>query len=480
MSAQEASMLLLLTVGAFLVPLLAERLGLFAAPCEVLYGAVIAALVPGVHAPGEFVAALSNFGLLLLLFLAGLEIDFGLILQQGGGILLRAGAVAVGIQLLAFGAGMLLHWPLLQVLLLGAMSVSVLLVMLRQEGVHGNAFGQILLIAGAIGEFLSILELTGYDLIHRHGFGWALALAALKLVALLVLGFIALRALRVAIVRRPHRFGRLVATHDPLEVGVRAALALMLCFAAVAVLLDVEQLLATFIAGLVCSFGFRGRNALTEKLMTLGQGFFLPIFFIAAGLSLQVGALLHGPALALLVALVLGVLLTRIVAIPLLRLAGLSWRQAGAGALLLAAPLTLQVAIVKVGIDLGELPESVQGVVLGAAIVGAFVFPLVARSMMHPPRLLPRLLDALGARWSREWLARRFGEHAPRVAVAMRRVVVRRVAVRIGVGIGGAGFEGAGFEGAGAGRVDFGDTWREGEGELPDDPTLEGLAGVGV
>ncbi len=381
MTSQQATLLMLLTVGAFVVPLLAERMGLFAAPCEVLYGAIIAAVIPSVHEPGVFVTALSNLGLLLLLFLAGLEIDFALIFERGPAMLLRASGVAVGIQAVGLLLGVLLHWPLIQILLLGAMSVSVLLVMLRQDGLHDKPFGQLLLVGGAIGEFLSILELTAYDLIHRNGFAWPLALAALKLLALLVLGYVVLRVARKALVRQPHRFGRLVATEDPQEIGVRAALALMLCFAAVAVLLNVEQILATFIAGMICSFGFRGRNALTEKLMTLGQGFFLPIFFITAGLGLDARSLLHGAALALLLALVGCLAITRLAAVPLLRLAGLSWTDAGIGALLLAAPLTLQVAIVKVGIDLGDLPQNVQGVVLGAAILGAFVFPLAARAL---------------------------------------------------------------------------------------------------
>lgn len=412
MTSQQATLLMLLTVGAFLVPLLAERIGLFAAPCEVVYGALIANFIPGIHQPGEFISALSNFGLLLLLFLAGMEIDFAMILERGPGMLLRASGIAVGIQLFGLLIGVLLHWPLIQILLLGAMSVSVLVVMLRQDGVHDKPFGQILLIGGAVGEFLSILELTAYDLIHQHGLAWPLALAALKLLALLVIGYIVLRLVRTALVQQPHRFGRLVATHDPMEVGVRAALALMLCFAAVAVLLNVEQILATFIAGMICSFGFRGRNALTDKLMTLGQGFFLPIFFIAVGLSLDVHTLLHPTSVALLLALVAGVALTRLLAVPLLRAVGLSWREAGIGAMLLAAPLTLQVAIVKVGIDLGELPQLVQGAVLGAAIAGAFVFPLLARLLMRIQRS-----------WERDSqpLAQPSAQHSARLSRALGR-----------------------------------------------------------
>ena len=429
MSTRQALMLLLMTAGAFAMPLLADRIGWFAAPCEILYGTLLANLVPGASQPGSFVTELSKFGFLLLLFLAGLEIDFTLLKQRGARMVLRAGVAAAGLQAIGLGIGVLLHWPITYVLLLGALSISLLLVVLQQEGISQSPFGQTLLIIGVIGEFFSILEITSYDLISRQGLGWPLALAVLKLLLLLVLGYLALRWLSALVWPQLRRPSRLLARHDPSEVGVRAALALMLCFAAVAVLLQIEPILATFIAGAVFSFAFRGRNVVTEKLATIGQGFFVPIFFISVGLGLRLMDLFSGPALGMIVSLLVAVLIVRILAIPLLRLVGLPWRTVVPGALLLAAPLTLQVAIVQVGINLGQVSAQTQGIALAAAIAGAVIFPLLARPLM--PRARQR---RAGARHGLAPVVRR-----TRAAIRLARSRVRTFPLRPRINSSGIG-----------------------------------------
>ena len=378
-------MLLLLTVGAFAMPILSERVGLFAAPCEVLYGAVIGNVVPGASQPGTFVTSLSNFGLLLLLFLAGLEIDFTLLSSRGAKMFMRAAIAAAGIQVIGLVVGVVLGWPVIQVLLITALSVSLLLVVLKQAGLNQNVFGQTVLIVGVAGEFLSIVILTGYDLLLRHGFGWQLGGAALNMLAVLVLGFVALLLLNRAVTSRPHSFGRLFARSDPSEIGVRAALALMMAFAALAVLLGVEPILATFVAGVVCSFTFRGSHRRFEKISTMGQGFFVPIFFITAGLGLRLTTLLSSAALTYLLSILAGTVTVRLLATPLLHFAGLPWNEVASGALLLAAPFTLQVTIVQVGVDTGQISSHLYNAVLGAAIVGAVLFPFLGRSLLPRP-----------------------------------------------------------------------------------------------
>jgi Kef-type K+ transport system membrane component KefB len=389
MTTQQAFMLLLLAAGALVVPLLSERLGLFAAPCEILYGTLMASLVPGAARLDTFTATLGQFGLLLLLFLAGMEIDFELLRRRGRRMLIRAALAAGGLQAICFAIGWLLGWPPITVLIVGAVSISVLLVVMREDGLTQSEFGQIVLIVGAIGEFLTILMLTAFDLVGRVGVGWPLALAALKLLALLLLGYGALHGLSAAMARRPQTFARLVRSGDPCEVGVRAALAFMLAFAALAVVLQVEQLLATFIAGAVCGFAFRGRNALTEKLSTMGQGFFVPIFFITVGLGLRLQDLAHSAVLSRVLGLVLALYLARLVTVPLLALAGMRWSAAFPATLLLSAPLTMQVAIAQVGINLGQLDPQTHTIILAASILGALVFPLLARPLVPSERAMP-------------------------------------------------------------------------------------------
>ena len=136
MDAHEALMLLLLTAGAFVVPLLSERLGWFRAPCEILYGTLLANVVPGATQPGTFITVLGHFGFLLLLFLAGMEIDFTLLQRRGVASAARAGLAAAGIQVIGVGLGLLFGLPPIVVLLLGALSVSVLLVVLQERGLR--------------------------------------------------------------------------------------------------------------------------------------------------------------------------------------------------------------------------------------------------------------------------------------------------------------------------------------------------------
>jgi Kef-type K+ transport system membrane component KefB len=383
MTTHEALVLLLIAAGALIAPLLSERIGWFTAPCEALYGALVATVVPDAHAPGQFITGLAELSFLLLMFLVGLEIDFTMLRERGLKALARAFAVVVGIQATALLLTLALRQPPIVALLGGALSVSLLLVVLQQQGIVHTPLGQQALLVASLGEFLAIIELTGYDLVARYGLDWTLALAALKLLALLLAGVLALRALLWLAQEHPGPVARLFRVRDTAEVGVRAALALMLAFVAIAAFLRIEQILATFIAGMVSGYAFRRQRVVTYKLMTIGQGFFLPIFFITVGMSLRLTDMLNLATLGQMLLLLGIIAATRLLAAPQLRSLGLSWRQAGAGALLLSAPLTLLVAIAQVGINLGQLNATAQGVTIGAAVAGAILFPLLARPLVR-------------------------------------------------------------------------------------------------
>lgn len=383
MDSRQALMLLVVTAGAFIVPIISERIGWFTAPCEMIYGILAANLLPWAHDPGTFIMTLAQFGFLLLMFLAGLEIDFTMLRRRGPLMLLRAGIAALGMQGLVVAVGIYLDLPPIYILLLGAVSISLLLVVLKELQLVQSNFGQTVLIVGALGEFLTILELTMYDLINRFGVGMPLALAGLKLAALLFVGYLVLRWLNNSVTRSPGSFMRLFHARDTAELGVRAALAFMLMFAAIAVLLAVEQILAAFIAGAVCSFAFRGHNTVGRKLSTMGQGFFIPLFFISIGMSLRLSDLMHGETLLLIGGLLSGLLVLRLLAIPLLLIAGVPWRSTTGAVLLLSAPLTLIVAIAQIGINLKQLAPATYSAVLAVAILSAVIYPLLGRPLLR-------------------------------------------------------------------------------------------------
>jgi Kef-type K+ transport system membrane component KefB len=387
MSENQAISLLLFTAGAFLIPLLSRRVGLPAAACEMLYGAVLGNTLPQMAQPDVFITALAHFGFILLLFLAGLEVDFVLVEREGRGGVVRSAAFAVGVLGAGVAAAYALGRDVLFGLIVGAISIGVVLVVLRETSLSRSRFGQITLISGAIGEFLTILSLTAYSLLRQYGLALPMLLALGKLVLLFLFGWLVLQILGTVVWWYPHRFRRLVDSNDPSELGVRAALALMTAFAAAAVLLGMEEVLATFLAGAIFAFVFRHQGSLSEKLGAVAHGFFVPIFFINVGLGLRLSALGDQATLTLLLELVAASILVRLLAMPLLRLTGLGWGAACASALLLAAPLTMQVAVAQVGVSLGIFGAQTTLSVLGASVVGAVISPTLFR---------------LFARWLRE------------------------------------------------------------------------------
>jgi Kef-type K+ transport system membrane component KefB len=395
MSEPGAIALLLLTIGALIMPLLSERIGIPAAAGEMLYGAFLGNTIPQLahFSSGGLVAGLAQFGFLLLLFLTGLEINFTLLRRRGwSGLLLSFPALAI--LGLAYVLVYLLRLPTIYGLMMGVSSASVALVVLHELDLEQERIGQAVLVVAMIGEFASIILLTNYNLLHQYGLGLPLLIATGKLILLLIVGLLCLIGLAAAVWWRPALFSRLVVSHDPTEVGVRAAIALMMAFAAGAVLLNVEQILAAFMAGAIVAYVFRGRLALSSKLAALGHGFFVPIFFVSVGLDISIHALMKPRGLILLGTLLGGTLAVRLLIVPLLRLTGMRWHEASRAALLLAAPLTLQVAAARIGADLGLLSHDAIAQTLGAAVIGATIYPTLFR---HFPRRAPVSSPALSA-----------------------------------------------------------------------------------
>ena len=85
MHAHDAISLLIIALGAFLIPLLAGRIGIPAAVGEILFGLLFGPALVGWIEPSEFTTFLAEFGFAFLMFLVGLELDFARIERQGLG-----------------------------------------------------------------------------------------------------------------------------------------------------------------------------------------------------------------------------------------------------------------------------------------------------------------------------------------------------------------------------------------------------------
>lgn len=387
MESADAFPLVIFYAGAFAVPLLAARLHMPSAVGEILFGVAVGASGLGWVYPTPFTDFLSELGFIFLMFLVGMEIDFNRVEKEGVRTLALASVVAAS----TLGVGAVLAWkldfPYFMALVFGAMSVGILLVALVDVGASQTRFGQMLLVVGSIGEFLTLIALTGYNLVHLYGVSFHLVEEILKALFLFVVAYSILSVLRLLAWWYPHHFQRWVDVNDPSEVGVRAGFVLMLSLAALAGWVGLEAILGAFLAGALFSYVFRDKGILETKLSAVGQGFFVPLFFINVGISFDTRALDDLTSLLRgLGVLAAASLATTMIPVFLLKLVGFSLRQIVSGAFLLAAPLTLLVAVAEIGHELGVLDNRMSAEVILLAIASGIVFPTVFKLICPRPK----------------------------------------------------------------------------------------------
>ncbi len=375
--ASEASALatpaafVLIGLGAFSLPILARRIGLPPIVLEIAFGVAIGPEVLGLIgiADEATIELFAELGLLLLMFLAGFEVDFERIERQGITQIISA-LVLFGLFLLGawYGTGFFdldnNQQRLFLALLISAASVGIVVPALRDVGIGGTGLGQALLIGALIAEFMSLIGIVVLGIWVEQGLAWGL----LGLPALFGIMVVALWGIRRAAWWYPEKFKRLFATHDPDEMGIRASLALLFVFVGIAGALGVEGILGAFLAGALFAFIFRDTGRLEERLSGVAFGFFVPIFFINVGIRFPLSRLYEASVLGTAIGLIVVAVLIKVVPALLLALR-FTLREALAGGVLLAGQLSVVVALAELGVDLDLLSPALEvGAILLVAV----------------------------------------------------------------------------------------------------------------
>ncbi len=379
-----AMLLVWLALGALLAPILSPRLGVPEPVLQIAYGIVLglfAVVQPDTDASAAL-HLLAELGFILLMFGAGLEIDFDAVERGGASQVLRGLGVALGVILISALLTGALGLGSFYVVVLSATSVGLGVVVLRETGLAGAPVGQAVLLVGSLAEFGTLVLMTVFDVHHHVGLGLKMVLELGKLVALVVAGVAFLRFLKAWTWWNPGLFRRVFREHDPSELGVRAAVAACMVFVMLAVALHVESILGAFLAGAISRQVFRDVHILESKMSALSAGFFIPIFFISVGLGFDV-SLLSWQGLASAAGLGTMLLVARVLpSLALMTGVGLSLRESLGVALLLGAPLTLLVAIARLGQDLAILSAAEASSIVLLAILLSVGFPIAFRKLL--------------------------------------------------------------------------------------------------
>jgi Kef-type K+ transport system membrane component KefB len=316
--------------------------------------------------------------------LAGYELEFGLFRERAGRLAFKSWLVTALVAIVVTGALAAVGFVHVFVPIaigLTTTALGTIMPILRDNQMLEGRFGALIMAAGAVGEFLPIVATAVF--LSANG-------AFLGLLSLVVIGGI---ALLFTFVSRLVRYEKIQGILSEGEHGgtsqIRLRWTIVLLFALLVIAADfgLDVVLGAFLAGVVLRrWARRDVDALEAKLDAVGYGFFIPIFFVTSGMSLDLHSIIEAPA-RLVVFFVLFLAVRGLPALLFYR-HDLPMRGRVQMMLLTATALPLLVALAAIGLESGTmLPENAAALV-GAGVLSVIVFPAVAvslaRSGKHP------------------------------------------------------------------------------------------------
>ncbi|MBI4626072.1 MAG: cation:proton antiporter [Verrucomicrobia bacterium] len=387
----------ILLLAAGLAGTLCKRVGL-----SVIVGYLIAGIIIGPHTPPfslivdeARIMALSQVGLVFLLFSIGLGLSVGKITRMGAGPLVATGLGAFFVlnltELLAFAVG----WTPLQAMFVAAMlmvsSSAVIAKIVIEQGLAHERSSQLALAVTVLEDVVAVAMLTILGSQAQAGAAGASVgrlLGGLSAFVVLLVG--------TGLLLVPRLLRRLEARADPemqtvIVAGVLFLLALTAAKAGYSIALG-AFLFGAVVAEIPQRLGI-------EKTFAGLRDLFSSVFFVAIGMMIDL------QLLADVWPTILGLTALALVGRPIacsaaLILVGTGPREARRASLLLTPLGEFSFIIAQLGISTAILPPSFYPIAVGASILTVLATPLMNR---HRDAIL-RAADRLEPRWLRQTL----------------------------------------------------------------------------
>ncbi|MGH3565333.1 MAG: cation:proton antiporter [Pseudonocardia sp.] len=401
----------IVVAAARLMGRLFRRIGQPAVIGEIMAGIVLGptllGLLPGgfdtVLFPTEvrpYLSVIAQLGLALFMFIVGLEVDLSLIRGRER----AAGAIAVSSIVLPFalgaGVGVLLYpshttvdgqlvaMPAFVLFIGVAMSITALPVLARilaERGMQRTPIGVLSLACAAIDDVIGWSLLAIVVAVAAGGSMSGAALIIALTIAFALVAFLVVRPLLARMVGWYERAGRL--TPDMLAV----ILVGLFLSAWITEEIGVHAIFGAFIFGAIMPR--RGATDLTreilERLEQISLLLLLPVFFVVAGLQVNVGAIGIDGLWQLGLILLAAIIGKFVGAAAAARTQRMPRRQATAIGLLMNTRGLTEIVILQVGVQLGILdPTMFTLMVIMALVTTTMTGPLVRRA--YPDRALQR------------------------------------------------------------------------------------------
>ncbi|TDA29812.1 MAG: cation:proton antiporter, partial [Hadesarchaea archaeon] len=249
---------------------------------------------------GEWVGFLADLGILLLLFLAGLSLEWEELKASGRGATLTALGGTLWAFPLGFAAAHVMGWTSLEAAFAGgvlvATSVGISVGTLLDLHRLRSREGAVILGAAVIDDVFGIIVLS---LLAGMAYGGLSVLGLVWTLLLMLAFFLLLFTAGPRLV--PWLLSRSTGVQAP-EFSLSLTLVLVLLISALAEKVRIAAITGAFLVGLLVGRSPLSRT-LREKISVIGYGLLIPLFFAEVGLRTDLGALRGvGPGILLFLA----------------------------------------------------------------------------------------------------------------------------------------------------------------------------------
>lgn len=282
--------LAVILITATLSGYLSSRIGLPTAMGQILGGIVIGVSFLNIVTYGEGVRLISDLGVVMLLFLAGLETDIGEFKRVGLSSFVIA-SLGVVVPFL-FGYALAVEWSYhkVEALFLGgvmtATSVSLTANILLEMKRLRSKVGSTILATAVVDDVLGIIILTILVAMSTKGTVSPLDVGIIlaEVFAFFLLSYLLGRGVIKRVLRSSHRI-------NLPETVTSVAIVIMLLFAYLAERFEIAAITGSYLAGVLVA-GSEDAKKITDKMITLGYSLFIPVFLVGVGAETDVHVLL--------------------------------------------------------------------------------------------------------------------------------------------------------------------------------------------
>lgn len=370
---------LIIMAVAFLSPLLSRGVGLPEVTGIILFGILLGWNGLGVVEKTDVLISLAEFGLVFLMFLAGLEMPPSVVRRHGK----EAFAIGVFTFIIPFASGYYLAGyfgfePILRILIgiiLSTTSVGVVVPVLKELGILESKVGAAVLGAAILNDLASMIAL-------------AIVLKVLSgtpfdpLYFSIVLGLFFLSIFYVVPRLAEFSLGK-SKFMGSVEAETRFLILVLLIVAIISEQIDLHPIIGAFIAGGALADSIR-TGWFTEKLNALGYGFFVPIFLFVVGCNTDLLSLVNvqGNLVFAMALIAVGIASKGVGALFSSAILGFSRSESLGIASAMITRLAVGLAAADIAFELGKIDISVFTSFVLLAVLTTIITPPLTRKFL--------------------------------------------------------------------------------------------------